>query len=497
MNVMKPESNKRCRPKTRVGASASCSARGRPGAGSRLEAFRTEQAVTLSRFFSSQGLALLFLAFGIVVIPCEAYITPPLQVSDELSHFQRADQLRLGRWVGERRDKLSGGEVSIAIGSLADVFWPLVLHPERRANPDMFSKAATIHWDQGLNYSTFENTSIYPPQFYLLSALGIEIGSATGLPVVQTLYLSRILTGLGAVFLGSVAIAVSGSAAAWMFTLLALPMSLSSMASTSQEALLLATASVAAGLYVSIVRKERAGRYDFGVLCLLLAAIATGRLPYVMLALLPLAVPGKPWTARLVGAGTVLAPPAIWSVVVSKYAYVKYGIGDANAPDQLRYLLSNPGAVPHIVWNTFAVDGPLLLESFVGRLGWLDLWLPRAFIVGAWLVLGLAAFLVIAWRLPWRPAAPGITLVALLLSFGAIFGALYLSWSPVGFSYAGGAQGRYFIPLAMFIPAIFPAPEGAGQPGVAWRRVAAIPVLVFPLVSFGISVAGIIDRYYR
>lgn len=442
------------------------------------------------------GLPLMFLVYGLFAIPSIAYVTPPIQVSHELSHYQRADMVYLGELVGERRDKVSGGVVSTAIGHVADIFWPVVLHPERKVTADMFSQAATIGWGTEKNYQTFENTAIYPPQFYLPAALGIKIGTLMGLRVVPTLYLSRVLTGFAAVAIGTAAIAVAGSAALWIFALLTLPMSLSSMASVSQEALLLATSALAAGLFIANVRRESGRPSDFVVLCVALGTIATGRLPYVTLALLPLGIRSASPRARLLGAGAIVVTAAAWSAVTSRYAYVKYGIGTANAPDQIAYLLAHPGQIPSIAWNTFAVDGPLLVESFVGRLGWLDLWLPHAYHVAAWIVLGVAILCVAGWRPSWDRAAPLVTAGAVLLSVGAIFGALYLSWSPVGFPYAGGAQGRYFIPLALFLPAILPPPRREGGPGRAIVAARAA-VLAFPAVSLAVVFAGLANRYYE
>ncbi len=119
------------------------------------------------RWLGRWGLCVLFLAYGLVAIPSIAYVTPPFQVSDELSHFQRASMVSLGELVGERRGTLSGGVVSTAIGHVAEIFWPVVLHPERRVTRDMFDRASTVEWGSEKNYETFENTAIYPPQFYL------------------------------------------------------------------------------------------------------------------------------------------------------------------------------------------------------------------------------------------------------------------------------------------------------------------------------------------
>jgi len=56
------------------------------------------------------GLPLMFLVYGLFAIPSIAYVTPPIQVSDELSHYQRADMVYLGELecVSEHRNRLGG-----------------------------------------------------------------------------------------------------------------------------------------------------------------------------------------------------------------------------------------------------------------------------------------------------------------------------------------------------------------------------------------------------
>ena len=50
----------------------------------------------------------------------------------------------------------------------------------------------------------------YPPLFYLPSAAGILVGRELDLSVIYTLYLSRLFTGVVAVALGTLAIALAG-----------------------------------------------------------------------------------------------------------------------------------------------------------------------------------------------------------------------------------------------------------------------------------------------
>jgi uncharacterized membrane protein len=86
----------------------------------------------------------------------------------------------------------------------------------------------------------FSSAVIYPPLFYFPAVIGIWIGRAQRMSVVQTLTASRLLTGVAAVTVSAVAVAYAGAAAAWLFAILALPMSLSMFASPSQDAMILA-----------------------------------------------------------------------------------------------------------------------------------------------------------------------------------------------------------------------------------------------------------------
>lgn len=440
----------------------------------------------------SRAYALLFLLYGAVMVPLLGLLTPPYQVGDEIAHFQRADQVSLGDIVGYRSGSRSGGVVDRGIGLSAAPFRPLILHPDNKTRS---ADGVAIGWHEGKAFDQFENTSIYPPFFYALSALTIAAGKALDWSVLFTLSAARLVNGFAALSLGALAIALAGPASPWMFAVLALPMALSEMASASQDALMIPVAALAAGLFLSLLRRDERDRSVFAALCLALALIAAGRITQTALALLPLALHRFGLAMRIGGSLVVVAAGAGWSWLAARQALVPFGLPGADAHRQIQLLLSEPARVFDLMQNTLLYQWELYAESFVGKLGWLDLSLPPAYVELAFaeLLVSLLLSSVVSVRRGCRSAAL-VTTAALAGGVALLFATLYVSWTPVGNFIVDGVQGRYFIPLAFFVPALIPANRGSPMSGV--ERLGHAAVLGFPLVTIPVTVIGVVKRYY-
>lgn len=424
---------------------------------------------------------------------------PPYQVADEGAHFLRADDVELGHPLGYRSGANSGGIVDQGIAASFSIFYPIVLHPENKATAAMFDRAAVIGWKSNKSFSDFANTSIYPPIFYSVSALAIAIGKMTDLPVTSTLTLARTFNGVVGVGLGASSIALAGVAGPWFFLLLTLPMTLAQMASASQDALLFPTAAVAAALFIRLLRVERSDIGGFALLCVLLAVVSTGRVTYGTLALLPVTLYRIDLLYRFLGAVAVaVAAAAIgWSWIASSFALVQFGLPGANASGQVQHILAQPWSVFDLAVNTIRYQYDLYLESFVGKLGWLDVRLPSLYLALAWgvILLGILTSATVGPLTRRAGAVTGIVTFALLASAAALFAALYVSWTPVGNFIVDGVQGRYFIPLAFFVPALLatgPRPLLGRSGGAAKIVIARFPILTIPVL-----ITSIVMRYYQ
>jgi uncharacterized membrane protein len=273
------------------------------------------------------------------------------------------------------------------------------------------------------------------------------------------------------------------------------------MSTTGPDALLLACSALAAALAWRGLRAgpddpADGGRGPLVWLVLLLCLVITTRPAYVGLALVPLALGGVSWRARLVGGAVVLAAGMGWSALISAVGAPNVGAFQGSNPGaQLALVLSEPWRIPAVAHATLAQMWLGYAYSFVGVLGWLDTLLPLPYYraAGAMLLVAALATLLGEQRATAGGARPLWLAAAVVVSIGGIFGILYLTWSPPGHAVVNGVQGRYFLPLAMLLGAALPCLAIARLAPL--RRLLVAAVAVFPAVSLGITMNTVIARF--
>ena len=460
-----------------------------------IDPCQCRQAITARR------LAAAFLIYGLVAVALLAINIPPFQNPDEPVHFMRAAQVADGELLGSRISMagqdgpprlLGGAEGDMAIALAFYRFDAIRFHPDTKAKPAMWDRP--VHWSATRAMLPNANTIINPPLFYVPAAIGVAVGRLTRMTVVQTLALARVLTGVAAVAVAAAAIAAAEGAAVWLFAVVTLPMSLSQMASPSQDALMLACAALAgAALARGLAAPDRR---TLPLLSFALVLVATARPPYAGLALLPLALTRMGWRPRLLAAAVVVACVLGWSGIVAGTSLSN--INQANGADpaaQLARLRGDPLLLVRATWQALVLDGPGYVEQFVGRLSWFDLELPPAYHLAARVLLGVAALATLLGAK--RPrAGPGgrlLVVAALLASAFGVFAAEYVTWTVPGNAVVEGVEGRYFLPLALAGAAVLPA---LGGPALARLRGALVLVVVaFPVVSLAVTMHAVVLRH--
>ena len=120
-----------------------------------------------------------------------------------------------------------------------------------------------------------------------------------------------------------------------------------------------------------------------------------------------------------------------------------------NFNEQKRFILDNPIQYLEIVFNSlFISQRSFQLDSFVGKLGWLNKPLPKWHINFYLLILIITALLLYSNDI--KIGFINKLISASIFIAGVIFieTGLYLTWNPVGQNYIMDVQGRYFIPYA-------------------------------------------------
>ena len=340
-------------------------------------------------------LAAIMVVYGLIAVVLLSINLPPFQNPDELTHFFRAEHISRGNLIGQRFDTYkSGGLVEKNIFPAHAPFAEIPTSPDVKLNYDEYARAGEVRWSGEGQMVNFPNTANYPPFLYTPSVIGIWIGKLADLSILQTLYLSRLLSGMVSVAVGAAAIALAGTFGPWLFAMLLLPMSLSQMAAVSQDGLMFSLAALSAAIIARAMIDGPISIRFFRLLVLCLALISMARPPYAALALLVPAVPGFRRATRMAGAGMVAASAILWTLLaaaVSQVPLVRFDI----IPDpgaQIGFLLESPSRIVSVAAQTLDAYWVHYRQQFIGQLGWLEVTLPNSYYSAAWVAL-LVAFI--------------------------------------------------------------------------------------------------------
>lgn len=448
-------------------------------------------------------IAAAFLFYGLVATALLGINTPPFQVADEPIHFMRAAQIAQGDFVGTRftqnlpdgkTELTGGGTIDPALTAAATPFFTLPFHPELRVK--RADSAPNIHRSSNRALVSFP-TANYPPFFYLPSAAGILAGREFGLSVLQTLYLSRLLTSIAAVALGALAIAIAGGAAPWIFTILTLPMSLSLMASVSQDALLIACGALAAALLVRGIRRPVAadGKLLAG-LAIALSLVAMARPPFGALAILPLGLTRVQLWRRILTALVVVLCTLTWARIAAVTSTSNFGaVVGADPAAQIQLILRQPLLALKAIAAAMTMSKAYLTE-LIGVLGWMDTSLPLYYYKAAAAMLVIAAAAAMLGTNGKRMTAGNYLPIAAGAAFASlgVFLVQYVAWTAPGHAIVEGVEGRYFLAPALAVAALLPS---LGRINAPRLRIALLAlILIFPTFSLAVAMRAIVLRYY-
>jgi len=444
-----------------------------PGLGDRLEA--------LAPWF--------FLAYALPAVFFLSIAMGPFQVPDERAHAMRADQISLGGLVPERIE----GWVHRTLVDYARPYEAMWFHPEVKQEVELARRMGEIRWSSDLERVNFQNTVQYGPVLYLPMVASFWLARAVDATVAQTLVLARIVNGLAACLAAFVALRICRRGRALMFVTLLLPMTLSQFASASQDALMIALSLLVIAMASrTLAERREAGLGESAIFAAVVAATTIARPSQIALALLTpifFARQDAHRCAKLLVGACAVGVIAGWMILLRWLMPPPASEWDPYG--QFIHVLTHPLALPMAILNTFADRGWWLLETLTGRIGWLDTPMPGGFTVVA--SVALASALVTSAKDEGSLRGMGLAALTLLVFISATFGALYITWNPVGHPIVDGVQGRYALPVLPLLAWL--TPQVASRPARVLAH-AWIPLLAVPLVGLVILPVVLMLRYY-
>lgn len=436
----------------------------------------------------SDRLPLLWLLWSIPFGLSIAWITPPWQNPDEPAHFLRMAQISSGGMIGHRypAQGVVGGEVDPGIIAAFSVYTDMLFHRARKDTQELETRARGPHWSGQTILFSFGNTAVYPAIFYAPGALLLRLARIGAMSIVSSLLLVRALNVVIAGVLVAIGLRLSRRTRPALLALAVLPMNVFLMASASQDALMLASVTLAVGWCDGLTaRSGTAKRWELVALALLLASVGMARPIYIfLLGMLPMVWPRR----REAVVAMALAACCVFGWIAACLPIAPFA-SNAAPMAQMQFLLTHLSAIPGLLARTWEVYGTIYWISFIGDLGMLDTPLPQWFCAPALAVVGLA--LLSSTSGPAR--SPWVAFAAVCLGVAAMFGIEYLTWTSVGGPVIEGIQGRYLLPLAAVLALAVPGCPALGRRLQPW---ASIAVLALMLVTPAVTLRALVLRYY-
>lgn len=457
-----------------------------------------------------------FLPFAILFGVLFVFLTPPLQVPDENSHFLRAYQVSDLNFVAQPFEKDGqrhyGAQIPVSINeAIPGLMANIAGKPQNEFNLGTYKE----YIRQPLNVEKKESTvieaaGVYSPVVYIPQAFGISLGKTFDASPLMLIWLGRLVNLSVWILLVYLAIRALPFAK-WAFVVLALnPMALFMAASLSPDVINMGGAFLFVSLVLATLKPDKVfGKKDIAVLLGLLSVLALSKPVNLLFAFLLFAIPARHFVNKTkflvfcIG-GFIMAAALfiLWNYqirdILDAAVYSQSGGQHVMVREQLHFILSSPitylkTIIDNYILITPNTYGDAVLTTFFGVFGWLDTSLPL-WVMMAYLLL---LFTTLLYQLG-RGYSPTlyqkmVFLGVFILGFVGNVTAMYFNATPVGSHTIAGVQGRYFIPFTVLLLIIFTGHKRILQVTSKQISSVTVAVLVGVLLMMTYELAS---RYY-
>lgn len=412
----------------------------------------------------------IFLAIVLVAGSLMLLIAPPMTAPDENTHFLKAYGLAHGSFLPVVENGVIGNYFPPAVFQFAQENAALY-----HGKLDVRYSFAPYYFDSWLKRDVGEpqffpfSFAIINPFGYLFSALGMFVGMLSMKSFATPYNLLLFGRVFNFIFYASVmytSIKTVPKYKRTMFVLALMPMSVFQGISLSYDAVLIPSCF----LLFATVMKLRYSDQEYvitkaDIVAILVSAVflAGVKTVYALLLLALFTIPQsrfgikkRYWT--LVGiTAAVAAAVYVVPALANRFATAGVMLVDDASVQQKQYLLTHLDQIQHILLNTFHQSRNFHITGFFGILGELDTNFPVPVVILFYVILLYVVILdsLVAGTL--GGIYKGTAFLAVVSIALAMYYAMYVSWTSqpgiggIGVDYVTGVQGRYFIPLALFV----------------------------------------------
>lgn len=421
-----------------------------------------QKEIPYERYF-----VILCLIFGCLFV----FLTPPLQASDEVTHFLKSYSLSRLQFVQRVEDGTVVDTLDSEAIAFSQAFGGLQYNSNAKISLSAINQWGSVYTtdsaesSQTTTYITVNSYIIY----YIPQALGMAFARLLHMSILWTLFMGRLFNLLFYVFVMYHAIKTTPVAKTLFFLLALTPMAVFQAGSLSYDVMVISVCTLYTSHMLRLIfdPEFRLESKEFVLIFILSCSLLFLKVVYFPLILLMLAIPEWKFVDRKDRRTTffqVLITGLIVFVFVMVIRKIIYaGVKSENdiSLSQIISAVSDPKFFFEMIRNTFKVFGSNFSEEFIGKLGWLDTSLPKGIIslYYVMLIIGLFQFSAKEKKLA-NQIRPDEFARALILTVIAIIGFVVLLFAifyfvttlvtlqQTGSTVAYGIQGRYFIPIS-------------------------------------------------
>lgn len=414
---------------------------------------------------------LILLTFGILIL----FLTPPMCTPDENTHFANAYSIGYGNIFPEVHEEQIGRYISKTIAEFIgenNTKYAGNLN-EKYSFTEYYFDSWLPNTDEEMIFWDMGNLSVINPAGYLISAFGIWsgrilcriLGDEYATPYNLLLF-ARLFNAAFYMIVGYFAIKMTTLLKRTMLVILLMPMSIFLGVSVSYDAILIPVCALFfSSTFRMILDKEHdvITKKDIGITIFctfFMLGIKTAYAPFLLLLLL---IPIEKFGTKKRYITCVAATLFTGILVYLGYKIALNAVmGEYHLPEnpliaeQKQYFFSHLYMIPKIVLQTLHDNLLFYIQSFYGKLGQLDtnFALPIASVF--YIMLGLVVINdMFSISIKIERNIRVLDFLMVLISIGGIFLAMYLNWTPlvleIGGNTISGVQGRYFIPVFLFM----------------------------------------------
>lgn len=456
---------------------------------------------------------IFFLKYMLIIGSILLFLIPPLQAPDETVHFFNAYGFMEGDFYPEYRMNTYTGRIFPKDIIEYATYWDEVSHSATGEDKVELSEVIEQSWENHIDYQDVEFKE------YWASVANMIAYVFSG----GSMLLCKILFGFFGLDATPYNLMISGRAGNLFFyiaiiyyaikiapaykrTLIALammPMCVFQSATLSYDAILIPCCFLLFALMLKYIMSEvMVSKKDFILMCLtsiILFNVKTVYAPFLLgLAFIPKKQFGGVKQYFIAGAIVICCGVGCYMLNKTMLSLNLRGFENAYQPgrtQQTQYLLSHLVGFWENIYNSVRAFGRHYWSSFVGNIGILRLKLPQNILLPYSLLLIFLSLLE-------SNCGKIFTLVQrMILSFVAVlilyasFAGIYISWTSIGHEigvhWVDGMQGRYFIPIAIFVPLIF------SHRKIEWKHMPKLDSIADGLTMYAVTFVPILTVIFE